>query len=158
MAFAYKKKEYEDVFEWATAKNASCFYCEDKEVAPVAISLIQEKGICQSCLNQFEIGHLETDRHVVERIAPSFRNRQEAVEWFQQFGPVHYVNVINEDGDEVYIYHFVNDADKYEKYESMIERMHRGEIFSEIDEEIICDLASSYTSLEIHEDGRFYIV
>jgi hypothetical protein len=155
MGFAYKKKKYEDFLEWADATNAKCFYCHDKENAPLAITFIHAKGICQSCLSQFEIGHLETDRHVIAEIAPSFQTRQEALDWFRQFGPVHFVNVVGEDGDDVFIYHFVHDPEKYALYTQTLEDVQNG---VSDDEETIKKLAESYSSLEIHRNGAYYIV
>ncbi|MCP8970341.1 hypothetical protein [Ectobacillus ponti] len=156
MSFAYKKREFEDIFAWAEDGNSKCFYCRDKEDAPLAVALVHGKGICHACLERFEIGHLGADRHVVDHIAPEFQSREEALRWFKQYGEVHFVDVVDEEQDDVYIYHFVNDPEKYRKYQEMLEEMRsKGHLVHLLDDR---EVEMSYNSLEIHKDGRYSIV
>lgn len=156
MPFKYKKTNYENLFEWHAKSKNNCFYCSDKEGAPIALKLFKDdRGVCSSCLNDFEIGHLGVDRHIIERIHPEFSNYEEAYTWFKQQADksgcqLIYVDSIALDNDNVsYQYHFVHDIDTYVRTRK--ELVEKG--FTTGMDSIEC-----YNTLEIQKDGSIHIV
>lgn len=83
-----KKIKYENMYNWAGADQGSCFYC--KEDKPLAFSFFAgvQRGICQDCLDQFEIGNVGADRHVIEHVLheQNFTTREDVVQWFKAHG------------------------------------------------------------------------
>jgi hypothetical protein len=108
MNFKYKKTKYENIFDWASKTDANCFYCNQKH-DDLALQLLSGgKGICKSCLDSFEIGHLSTDRHVIHQLMPDFKSRDEAKSWFEKYGKIVLDDVIDGGDQKVYLYDFIN--------------------------------------------------
>jgi hypothetical protein len=157
MTFKYKKTKYENLFEWHEKSNDACFYCNDKEGAPIALKLFEdERGICSSCLNAFEIGHLGVDRHVIERIHPPFSNSLEAHAWFKQQAEKSGCQMflvdsipLGDEGNVCFQYDFVHDIETYQRTRKEVAE--KG-ITSGLDSLECC------RTLEIHKDGSIHIV
>lgn len=139
--FEFKKTQYENIYEWAEKSTGNCFYCNNS-VERLALQLLGEKGICPSCLEAFEIGHLGVDRHVVHQITPAFKTEQEAYEWFAARGQVVRIGAGR--------YHFVNDHETYEEYRAKAEA--GGIMLNPM------RYMQSYNDLEIDRDGSYHIV
>lgn len=149
MPFQYKKTGYENLYSWTKQSNANCFYCK-KENQPLAHEFIEGKGICHSCLKDFEVGHLGTDRHVLHAIMPKFESHEEARDWLSQYGELVLTDVLDIEEDEtVYKYHFINDKAAYEKTPQVLPN--GAMIPSE-------EWMQSYNDVEISSDGHIHII
>lgn len=154
MAFAYKKTEYENIYEWLHHhENEQCFYCHDQEQSELALNLIAGKGICKSCLENFEVGNLAADRHVVEHIQPEVKTREEMVKWLEQHGTMELVDVIDVVDEEIFVYHFINEPEKYKEYQRLMENV--SGVFALNDE--VMELMKSYTKVEVSSEGSIHI-
>lgn len=72
----------------------------------MALELVGEKGICQECLDSFEIVNLATDRHVVNRILPVFNDYKEAIQWFKERGSIAQDEITEVGEDKIYLCSF----------------------------------------------------
>lgn len=115
MTFKYKKKRYENIYSWNESGEGTCFYCKiDK---PIEIELIGNKGICEECLNDFEIGNVGADRHVIQHIIPEFDTYKDVVKWFEDKG---IKMIFKTKIDDTYIYDAINNESKYKEYQELL--------------------------------------
>lgn len=144
MGFKHKKREYENIFAWDKEGKGTCFYC--KEDQALALKLIREKGICERCLKDFEIGNVGADRHVIERILPKdFKSYKEVVKWFEDRGiKMILKNVMDIDG-KIYSYDAINNEAAYKRYHKAIKE----DGIVPIDKDFI----NASNTVEISEDG-----
>lgn len=141
MAFKYKKIKYENIYSWSQSDEGTCFYC--KKDKPITAKLLGDKGICDDCLHDFEIGNVGADRHVLEKIMPEFNSHEEVAEWFEK---MNVKMVLNDIIDDTYIYHAINDEKTYNDFRNKMKE--NG--YAPLSEEYMY----SYNSVEISEDGK----
>lgn len=141
MSFKYKKTKYESIFSWYEKEEGTCFYCRKDK--PVEIKLIGDKGICKDCLNEFEIGNVGADRHVINHIMPKFNSYKDVVKWFENKGVK---MVFHSKIEDTYIYDAINNESKYKEFQELLAL---GGIIPTNEE-----LMYSSNSVEISEDGR----
>jgi len=141
MVFVYKKHGYENIFRWNESGEGTCFYCKGDK--PVEIELIGEKGICKECLDNFEIGNIGADRHVIEQIMPEFDNYKDVVEWLENKG---IKMIFNNKIEDTYIFDAINNESKYKEYKELLKS---GGIVS-----MNREFMESSNSIEISEDGK----
>lgn len=144
--FRYIKTQYENIYEWDKSEEGTCFYCkQDKDIKCM---LIGEKGICEECLNNFEIGRLGTDRHVIDKITPTFKNARDCINWFKRNTPYTFKKV--GDTSEVYMYDCIYDEAYYNKYFAMMK------------EDGIVPATEKFFSMsdriEFNKDGTYHII
>ncbi|HEY3424674.1 MAG TPA: hypothetical protein VGL27_07755 [Negativicutes bacterium] len=145
-----KKTTYENIYKWRRSNNGTCFYCyEDK---PVAIPLVGEKGICQECLDQFKVGHVGTDRHVIAHLTRGIRNHQDAVDWLKKHGVKLAPNGHN---DNVHFYMAINNPGNFNNYHDII---YGNDDTTAINSDIANKITDSYTDIEIFNDGEIRII
>lgn len=152
-----KKAKYESIYQWLDSKKGTCFYCyEDK---PVAIKLfVNGEGVCQDCLDRFEIGHFGTDRHVIEHLCDA-KNHKQAVTWIKRHGGT--LIDTGEISGDCHFYIGVNDIEAYNRFLKL-----RGEAMNNspipgsyaMSEEMAELSRQSYNSVEIYKDGRIHII
>lgn len=103
------KVEYENIYEWSRSDQGNCFYCYQDDTE-LSLKLLGEKGICKNCLENFEIGNLAVDRHVVNHIHPEFKSHQDGREWFKQHGKLMLNDTVRSGDQKWYLYSFRSKA------------------------------------------------
>ena len=144
-----KKKTYEDIYKWRRSNNGTCFYCyEDK---PVAVPLVNGKGICQDCLDHFKIGHVGTDRHIITHLTKSIRSHDDTALWLRKHGiklaPTGYK-------DGVHSYMAINNPGIFTHYNDIV---YGSADLSTVDKNTAQKIMESYTNIEIFNDGDIRI-
>lgn len=145
MAFQ-KKTKYENIHTWVSDGKGTCFYCYDDK--PVALKLIGEKGICQECLDNFKIGNLAADWHVVSKLFPGFESYSEVSDWLKSLGAE--LEFIGEVTEDTVAYNVINNKEAYREY---LWRVAMGRSVGITGDELI-ELKNSFTRVEITKDGN----
>jgi len=155
MPFAYKKTSFQDAVSWLERSSAHCFYCEDKEGAPLQFVLFPDhRGICESCCTNFQIGHLVTDRHVIEKLTPRFSSREEALKWFIEQSllsghKIKFGSVIPDGDDPTYHYLYIHDVAAYHASGKLSQRLHVPAGRKQF--------IKSFSTLVLRDDGSYHI-
>jgi len=144
-----KKKIFEDIYKWRRSNNGTCFYCyEDK---PVAVTLVNDKGICQQCLDHFRVGHVGTDRHMITHLTKSIRSHDDTLLWLRKQG-IKLAPTGDKDG--VHSYMAINNPGIFTHYNDII---YGSADLATVDKNTAQKIMDSYTDIEIFTDGGICI-
>ncbi|MDH6372825.1 hypothetical protein M2444_004654 [Paenibacillus sp. PastF-3] len=166
--FKYQKNRYESIYEWMSNNpDASCFYCgkkrEDDEMAHYFFSE-RKVGICKICMMDFRIGHLATDRHVVERILEEkgYKRKVDVLNWFRRKG--YQLLEADEFGEGEYkgtAFNFINNNEQWNELQQELmaqSKMKSDQVFWIEENDRIAELSNGATRIEIYNSGQIHIV
>lgn len=151
--FQYKKKQYENVYRWKNSGVGDCFYCKQpKTLDEIAHRFFEgsHKGICHDCFSHFQVGDLKTDEKVIRIIAPTFRNHDDAIQWFRGLGHIEEKNKQSASGSREY--YFIYDQTIFNNF---IQQARKTQTILAYDNEE--DGKRGFNKLEVFEDGSYNI-
>ncbi len=128
--FMYVKNDMEFITDWKKQHpEANCYYCgksrEDHEMEFLFLEAPEGLGICRLCFIDFRIGHLWTDRFVVQHILANYNRRSDVVRWFQRNGyEMFEAGSSNDHEGDWEAYSFINNPDRYFEF---MKKKHKGE-------------------------------
>ncbi|MGN7760439.1 hypothetical protein ACTJKB_03195 [Paenibacillus sp. 22594] len=167
--FIYAKTEIEFIKDWKeNHPDATCYYCgkerEYQEMEHVfSPDIVDRLGICKLCFLEFRIGHLWTDRFVVEYILSRYKRRRDVILWFQSNGYEMFEAGASDDPEDNWkAFAFINNPAKYFDFMS---RKHKRRQEQPDDANLTRDeaiemdeLLGDRTHIKIFKDGAIEII